>query len=104
MYVAMNRFKIAPGKEEAFEAIWRNRQSNLAEVPGFQQFHLLRGESNEDFTLFATHVIWETEQYFNDWTTSDHFKKSHARAGGASTESMYLGRPNFEGFTAVLAE
>jgi len=29
MYLAMNRFKIAPGFEDAFDAIWRNRKSYL---------------------------------------------------------------------------
>ena len=34
MYIAMNRFKVAKGSEEEFEAIWRNRDRRLSEVPG----------------------------------------------------------------------
>ncbi|MBT4519138.1 MAG: antibiotic biosynthesis monooxygenase [Halieaceae bacterium] len=102
MYIAMNRFKIAPGRENEFEDIWRQRESNLSEVPGFQQFNLLRGNSSDDHTLFATHVIWEDEESFKDWTNSDQFRKSHAKAGNATTQGLYLGPPCFEGFEAVL--
>ena len=34
MYIAMNRFRIAPGREEDFLEGWRNRDSHLEEVPG----------------------------------------------------------------------
>ncbi|MGD9540567.1 MAG: antibiotic biosynthesis monooxygenase, partial [Methylocystis sp.] len=40
MFVAMNRFKIVRGKEQAFEDVWRSRQSRLQERPGFIVFHL----------------------------------------------------------------
>ncbi len=100
MFVAMNRFQIVSGKESQFEAVWNNRKSNLQDVPGFKSFNLLRGSSNDDYTLYATHVIWESEESFKDWTTSEHFRKSHARAGG--TQELYLGPPHFEGFSSVL--
>ncbi len=35
MYIAMNRFKVAPGSEAAFEQIWASRDTDLKEVPGF---------------------------------------------------------------------
>ena len=43
MFIAMNRFKIALGFEEGFEKIWRERDSYLSEVSGFQSFSLLKG-------------------------------------------------------------
>ena len=48
MFIAMNRFKVQKGSEEAFENIWRNRDSSLAEMEGFEQFLLLRGGSGKD--------------------------------------------------------
>ena len=39
MFIAMNRFKVLPGQEEEFEAVWRNRESQLQTVPGFVEFH-----------------------------------------------------------------
>ena len=43
MFIAMNRFRIARGSEEAFEQVWLNRDSQLNTVPGFVEFHLLKG-------------------------------------------------------------
>jgi heme-degrading monooxygenase HmoA len=100
MYIAMNRFRIAPGREEEFIEIWRNRESHLDEVPGFKSFQLLQGPSHEDHTLFASHSIWESETAFVDWTKSESFRKAHANAKAAS--GVYLGPPAFEGFEVVL--
>ena len=41
MFIAMNRFKIVPGKEDAFEKVWKNRDSHLKGVPGFIEFNLI---------------------------------------------------------------
>lgn len=100
MYVAMNRFRIALGREEEFIEIWRSRDTHLKDVPGFDSFNLLRGETNEEFTLFASHTIWETEQAFRDWTQSEAFRKAHANA--TSSRGLYLGPPKFEGFSTVI--
>lgn len=100
MYVAMNRFRIAVGREEEFINIWRSRDTHLKDVPGFDSFNLLQGETNEEFTLFASHTIWESEQAFRDWTKSEAFRKAHANA--TSSRGLYLGPPKFEGFSTVL--
>lgn len=100
MFVAMNRFKIARGREEEFVEIWRKRDSYLDEVPGFREFHLLKGPGFDDHTLFASHSIWDSRQAFEAWTRSEAFRKAHAQAG--TTKGIYLGPPQFEGFEAVL--
>ena len=100
MYIAMNRFQIAEGREEIFEEIWRERDSQLEEVPGFRDFHLLRGPTEEGVTLFASHTVWESEEAFQDWTRSENFRKAHAKA--RAPEGTYLGHPRFEGFEVVL--
>lgn len=96
MYIAMNRFQIVPGQEEAFESVWKTRDTFLAEVPGFVEFHLLRGPSVEDHTLYASHTIWASREDFEAWTRSDAFRKAHANAG--DNKPLYLGHPRFEGF------
>ena len=100
MYIAMNRFQIVLGKEQAFIDIWSQRETFLDEVPGFNSFDLLQGETTEEYTLFASHTVWESLQHFKDWTTSEAFKKAHAGAGG--NKDVYMGPPKFEGFTSVL--
>ena len=100
MYIAMNRFRIARGREQTFEELWRNRESYLDEVPGFRQFHLLRGPSSDEETLYASHSVWESAEAFEAWTESESFKKAHAQA--RAPQGTYLGHPNFEGFEVIL--
>lgn len=101
MYIAMNRFRIKLGGEPDFIAIWKNRETYLDTVPGFKEFHLLQGPTNEEFTLFASHSTWESKQDFMNWTESEQFRKAHAGAGGKSKD-IYLGPPQFEGFETVI--
>ncbi len=100
MYIAMNRFKIALGSEETFEELWRQRESHLDEVPGFRDFHLLRGPTNEDHTLYASHSVWASAGAFETWTESESFRKAHAQAH--APKGTYLGHPQFEGFEVIL--
>ena len=99
MFIAMNRFQVLPGQEEAFEAVWSSRDSYLADVPGFLAFHLLRGPGEETHTLFATHTVWQSRAAFEDWTRSEAFRKAHAGAGG--NKDLYAGPPKLEFFDAV---
>ena len=100
MFIAMNRFKIIPGYEEDFLEIWRNRETQLDEVPGFKEFHLLRGPTTDEYSLFASHSIWESKNAFESWTKSEAFRKAHANAGSA--KPVYLGHPEFEGFEVAI--
>lgn len=99
MYLAMNRFKVKKGCEEEFEAVWRDRDSQLGKVDGFVDFHMLKGPEREDYTLYASHTRWQNEDAFIDWTRSEHFRKAHASAG--SRKPLYLGPPEFEGFHMI---
>ncbi len=98
MFIAMNRFKVRPGSEQAFEAVWRERETYLDRMPGFVEFHLLKGPQSEDHTLYASHTVWESKAAFEGWTRSEEFRRAHARAGNNSTGSLYLEHPKFEGF------
>jgi heme-degrading monooxygenase HmoA len=105
MFIAMNRFKIAPGFEEGFEKIWRERDSYLSQVPGFESFALLNGgsvevEDGDDYVLYSSHTVWTSRQAFIDWTESDHFRKAHAQT--SAPKGTYLGHPNLETFEQVL--
>jgi Antibiotic biosynthesis monooxygenase len=42
MFIAMNRFRVKRGAEDALEKVWLNRDSYLERVPGFVEFHLLK--------------------------------------------------------------
>ena len=100
MFIAMNRFKIVPGKEAEFEKVWRERDTHLEGVNGFKEFHLVKGEKNNEFSLYASHSIWNSKEDFINWTKSEAFKLAHKNAG--QHKNLYLGAPNFEGFEVVL--
>ena len=100
MFIAMNRFRIAPGREAEFIEVWRQRDSRLAEVPGFRQFNLLQGPRDEQATVFVSHSTWDSVAAFEAWTRSESFRAAHANAG--QQRGLYLGPPQFEGFEVVL--
>lgn len=102
MFIAMNRFKVVKGEEDAFETVWRSRKSRLDEMAGFKGFSLLRGPERDDHVLYASHSVWETEDAFRAWTTSEQFRDSHRNAG--QNKPLYLGPPEFEGFNSVIDE
>lgn len=99
MFIAMNRFQVAPGSEAEFEQVWKSRESHLHTVPGFVEFHLLRGPQREDHVLYASHTIWKDRESFEGWTRSEAFRAAHRGAG--QTKVLYLGPPQFEGFEVI---
>ena len=99
MFVAMNRFRVAPDAAQAFEQMWLSRDSHLQGVPGFVEFHLLRGPAKEDHVLYASHSVWRSRADFEAWTRSEAFRLAHRSAG--ERKPLYLGPPEFEGFEAI---
>tara|TARA_Y100000590_G_C14983335_1_gene737198 strand:- start:102 stop:404 length:303 start_codon:yes stop_codon:yes gene_type:complete len=100
MYIAMNRFKIILGEESKFEELWRNRETHLDSVKGFRKFNLIKGETNESHTLYASHSTWDSKDLFINWTKSEAFRKAHKNAG--NNKKIYLDHPKFEGFEIVI--
>ena len=64
MFIAMNRFKVLPGAEPAFEEVWTSRDTHLPGVPGFVSFHLLKGPVRDDHVLYSSHTIWRDKAAF----------------------------------------
>ena len=102
MFIAMKRFKVKKGSEQDFEQVWLTRDSHLGEMPGFIVFHLLKGPEREDHVLYSSHAIWRSYEDFEAWTKSEQFRKVHAGAG--TNKPLYLGHPEFEGFTVLREE
>ncbi len=100
MFIAMNRFQIARGFEEGFEKIWRERDTFLASVPGFESFSLLKGPQTDDHVLYASHTVWASRKDFVAWTESESFRKAHAQT--SAPKGTYLGHPNLETFEKVV--
>jgi Antibiotic biosynthesis monooxygenase len=75
MFIAMNRFKVNPGSD----------------VPGFVEFHLLKGPKRDDHTLYSSHTVWRAKADFEAWTRLQPFHAAHAKAGNNSL--LYSGHP-----------
>ncbi|MCV2894530.1 antibiotic biosynthesis monooxygenase family protein [Lentibacter sp. XHP0401] len=103
-YIAMNRFRVALGREDDFEAIWKNREGRLSEMKGFREFRLLKGPTADDHQLYSSHTLWESKDDFDAWTKSQQFRDAHKNAGNGRTEGVMVGHPQFEGFETVLIE
>ncbi len=99
MYVAMNRFRVLKEAKEDFETLWRERDSSLAETPGFVEFKMLRGSSGDEYTMYISQSRWESQEAFRDWMTSEDFRRAHKDVGSA--RDMYIGPPVFEGYEAL---
>ena len=99
MFIAMNRFRVLPGSEAAFEDVWLSRDTHLKDVPGFVVFHLLRGPKADDHTLYSSHTVWASREAFEGWTKSEAFRAAHRGAGG--NKPLYAGHPQFEGFEVL---
>ena len=99
-FIAMNRFKIVLTREQDFENIWKNRETHLDGVPGFIEFHLVKGKSEDTHTLYASHSTWKSREDFESWTKSEAFRLSHKGAGVHS--GIYFGHTGDEGFEVII--
>ena len=97
MFIAMNRFSVNPERGDEFEEHWRQRETYLAEVPGFRAFALLRGAEPGEY---ISHSTWEGRAAFEAWTKSEAFRKGHAQA--RTPDGVLVGHPRLETFEAVL--
>lgn len=95
MFIAMNRFRIVDGQGEAFERIWRERDSHLDGVPGFVRFALLRADGGD----YISHSTWASRAAFEAWTQSPAFGAAH---GSTSLMGILAGPPQISLYDAVI--
>ena len=98
MFIAMNHFRVAEGREAEFEHAWRRRESYLQDLPGFVLFALLRGVAPGEY---LSHRTWESREAFVAWTQSEAFVRGHRQG---SLAGMLQGPPQLKTFEAVLVE
>ena len=98
MFIAMNRFKVAAGREADFEQAWRDRTSYLSGVPGFVRFALLRGDARGEY---ISHSTWADRASFDAWTKSEAFVAGHRQG---SLMGVLEGPPAVSLYESVLEE
>ena len=96
MFIAKNNFKVAPGKGEEFEKIWKNRDTYLKDVPGILHFALLRSDAEGEY---VSHSTWESRDAFIAWTQSEAFVAGHRQG---SLMGVLQGPPAVRLYEAVI--
>ena len=99
MYIAISWFKSVLGRKK-FKKVWKNRDTHLNKVPGFKKLNSAKGDIKENYTLYASHSVWDAKEAFIDLIKSEFFRLAHKNA--AQHKDLYLGAPDFGGFKVVL--
>ena len=98
MFVAMNNFRVAEGREGEFEKTWRERESHLNGVPGFVQFVLLKGDNEREY---ISHSTWTDRAAFEAWTESPAFAAGHRQG---SLSGVLQGPPQILLYDALIEQ
>jgi heme-degrading monooxygenase HmoA len=96
MFMASNQFKIASGREGAFERIGAAQHARLRFAPGFIGLRFDRGPKMEGQTLYYRITIWRTEDDFLAWRISEQIHENVERA--RDTGRQWGGRSPLEEF------
>lgn len=85
VFVSMNRFTVAEGREKEFEQRWATRESKLQGLPGFRFFQLMRRDQTPDDDVnYISAAVWDDRASFENWRDGEGFKKAHG--GGKKAE------------------
>jgi heme-degrading monooxygenase HmoA len=98
MFIAMNRFKVASGREADFERTWKERETYLQGVEGFVQFALLKSDSPGEY---VSHSTWESREAFMAWMQSPAFAAGHRQG---SLAGVLEGPPQVSTYEAIIVE
>lgn len=94
----MNVFRVQADRADEFVCAWRERDSFLDGVDGFESFHLLQGKTEDGVSTFSSHTVWQDEASFRAWVDSEAFRKAHAQG---SLRGILAGPPNLQLWTSV---
>lgn len=83
VFVAQNRFAVDAGQEAAFEQRWKARESELAGLPGFMFFSMLRRDAvtADDGYNYISTTVWKSRVDFDAWRSGAAAKRAHAKVG-----------------------
>ncbi len=87
-------------REIEFEIIWTKSETHLNNVPSFIEFHIVKGKTEDSYTLYTSHSTWNSRKEFDNWTKSEAFRMVHKEAGANS--DIYLEHHPFEGFEVII--
>ena len=100
VFVAMNRFSVAPENAVKFEQRWASRESKLHECDGFRFFTLMRrdappGAADDGFSYVST-TVWADRASFLKWREGSAFQRAHGSASKEGGEGAAPPPPLFD--------
>ena len=76
--VKINAIAVPPGAGPELEARFAARARSVEQMPGFEDFQLLRPVEGEE--RYFVYTRWDSEESFQAWVSSQDFHHSHAKA------------------------
>lgn len=99
MIAVRNRIYVNAEYHAQFEERFANRENLVDKMDGFVSFQLWQPQNPEDPYVVLT--MWESQEYFEAWTTSEAFRQGHAKSGRLPKEA-YPQAPKLEVSEVIL--
>ncbi|MFV0308911.1 MAG: antibiotic biosynthesis monooxygenase family protein [Desertimonas sp.] len=87
--VKINAISVPDGAGAELEARFAARAHSVEQMPGFEEFQLLRPVEGED--RYFVYTRWDSEDSFQNWVQSQAFAHGHARAESADGKPVSTG-------------
>ena len=76
--VKINAIRVPEGMGPELERRFAARAGHVEQMPGFEEFELLRPTGGEE--RYFVYTRWDTEESFQNWVKSQAFQQGHAKA------------------------
>ncbi len=87
--VKINAIAVPPGGGPELESRFAARARSVEQMPGFEDFQLLRPVEGED--RYFVYTRWDSEESFQAWVSSQAFQHGHAKAESADGKPVATG-------------
>jgi heme oxygenase (mycobilin-producing) len=87
--VKINAIAVPEGAGAELEARFAARARSVEQMPGFEEFQLLRPVEGE--TRYFVYTRWDSEESFQAWVNSPAFQHGHARAESSDGKPVATG-------------
>ena len=87
--VKINAIAVPPGAGPELEKRFAARARSVEQMPGFEDFQLLRPVEGEE--RYFVYTRWDSEESFQSWVNSQAFQHGHARAESSDGKPVSTG-------------
>jgi heme-degrading monooxygenase HmoA len=87
--VKINAISVPEGGGAELEKRFAARAGSVEQMPGFEEFQLLRPTAGED--RYFVYTRWDSEESFQAWVQSQAFASGHARAESSDGKPVASG-------------